>query len=80
MLTKSFQVAHIGQEESKSFGPLIPLVVVVTKQLVSLDEDKAAEAMEIFEELFETEIPLVRKCLALLMTRSNLLLAVPLAS
>ena len=32
----------------------------VIHHLISLDEDKAAEAMEIFEELFETELPLVR--------------------
>ena len=53
-------VGHIGSSELPLFQPLIGLVIENIKVFISSNnEDKAAEAMDIFEELFESEVTIV---------------------
>ena len=39
--------------------PLIPKIAAVVKKLVSSDETRAVKLMEIWEELLETEVPIL---------------------
>ncbi|KAL5466681.1 hypothetical protein EMCRGX_G030825 [Ephydatia muelleri] len=47
---------YVREEECHRFVELIPNVVTVIKALVLRDEDKACEAMELFDELVECEV------------------------
>lgn len=66
-------VSHVGTDEVAIFQPLVPQVINMIKRLILVDEDKACQAMEIFDELFESEVaivaphikPIVELCLAI---------------
>nr|XP_058944233.1 importin-4-like [Pocillopora verrucosa] len=49
----------IGTEEIPLVRPLIPKVVGYINQILAIDEDKACDAMEIFDELVESEVSIV---------------------
>ena len=73
-------VAHVGSEQTKSFQHLLPNAIETIKRLIAAAssgvcnaEDKACEAMDLFDELFESEHvalvapyikPIVELCLA----------------
>ena len=50
---------YIGTDELPVFQTLIAPMLQVVKNLVSHDETKACEAMEVFDELIESEVPIV---------------------
>jgi hypothetical protein len=52
-------VPHVGSDDLGLFQPLVAPVVQLVAKLVQTDETKAAEAMEIFDELFESEVTIV---------------------
>ncbi|XP_023217286.1 importin-4-like [Centruroides sculpturatus] len=52
-------IAHVGTDEMNKFQTLMPLVINVIKDLSITDEDLACEAMEIFDELIESEIAIL---------------------
>lgn len=52
-------VSHDRFHFQTMIQPLIPKVVLVVKKLVASDEMKAVQAMEIWEELLETELSLL---------------------
>ncbi|XP_020631239.1 importin-4-like [Orbicella faveolata] len=49
----------VGTDEIPLVRPLIPKVVAFINQILSIDEDKACDAMEIFDELVESEVSIV---------------------
>ncbi|XP_068697755.1 importin-4-like isoform X2 [Montipora foliosa] len=49
----------VGTDEIPLVRPLIPKVVGFINQIRDLDEDKACDAMEIFDELVESEVSIV---------------------
>ena len=73
-------VVHVGSEETANFRPFIPNAIETIKRLIAAasngicnSEDKACEAMDLFDELFECEHvalvapyikPVVELCLA----------------
>ena len=73
-------VTHVGSEQTGSFRPFIPCAIETIKRLISAAssgvdnaEDKACEAMDLFDELFESEHgelvapyvkPIVELCIA----------------
>lgn len=52
-------VMHVGSDQMKSFQPFVPDVIASLTRLASTDQEKATEAMEIFDELFESEVAIV---------------------
>lgn len=52
-------ITHIGTDEMNKFQALMPLVINVIKDLSTNDENLACEAMEIFDELIESEIAIL---------------------
>ncbi|XP_064467073.1 importin-4-like [Ornithodoros turicata] len=64
-------VNSLGSDEVNCFQALIPVAMEVIKKLGEVDEDKATEAMELFDELIGSEIaillphikPLVKLCI-----------------
>ena len=52
-------VLHIGSDEMKSFQKLVSHVIILIKSLIAAGDERACEAMEIFDELFESEVQLV---------------------
>lgn len=52
-------VIHVGSDELNSFQPLVGLVIKFIPRLIDYDETKANEAMEVFDELFESEVAIV---------------------
>lgn len=52
-------VRCIGTEEMNIFQTMIPFVMAVIKKLASTDEELACEAMEIFDELVESEVAII---------------------
>ena len=57
--TMTHLVPHIGTDDLQHFQPLISQVIVTIQKLITVDTDKATEAMEIFDELFEAEVAIV---------------------
>lgn len=64
-------VSFIGTDDANCFQVLIPQVMEVIRRLASSSEDKAVEALELFDELIDSEIaillphirPLIKLCL-----------------
>lgn len=64
-------VSSIGTDDANCFQVLIPYVMEVIRRLASSSEDKAVEALELFDELIDSEIaillphirPLIKLCL-----------------
>ncbi|XP_022799795.1 importin-4-like [Stylophora pistillata] len=55
----TYLIECIGSEEIPLVRPLIPKVVGYINQILAIDEDKACDAMEIFDELVESEVSIV---------------------
>lgn len=51
--------AYTGSEEMNLMRSLIPKLVVAIKQLIKADQDQASEAMEVFDELMESEVSII---------------------
>ncbi|XP_042142842.1 importin-4 [Ixodes scapularis] len=64
-------VCCLGSEHAPSFNALIPLAMEFIKRLIEVDQDKAMDAMELFDELLDSEVaillphikPLIKLCL-----------------
>lgn len=64
-------VEYISDDETQLFRQMIPKAMIATKRLIITDEDKACEAMDLFDELIEIEVgvitpylqPLIEFCL-----------------
>ncbi|XP_015777738.1 PREDICTED: importin-4-like [Acropora digitifera] len=55
----TFLIECVGTDEVPLVRPLIPKVVAFINQIVPVDEDRACDAMEIFDELVESEVGIV---------------------
>ncbi|CAH1780460.1 unnamed protein product [Owenia fusiformis] len=55
----TYFVFLVGTEELKIFSSLLPKVIQVIHNLLAVDEEKACEAMELFDELVECEVSVV---------------------
>ncbi|XP_074616822.1 importin-4-like isoform X2 [Acropora palmata] len=55
----TFLIECVGTDEVPLVRPLIPKVVAFIDEIVPLDEDRACDAMEIFDELIESEVSIV---------------------
>ncbi|KAK3745056.1 hypothetical protein QZH41_014548, partial [Actinostola sp. cb2023] len=60
-------IENIGTDEVAAMRLLIPKIMNVIEALLAIDEDKACEAMEIFDELVESEVSIVTPHLVSLM-------------
>ena len=52
-------VQRTGSEEVNAFQQLVPAVLVKIEQIASVDQDKAVVAIDIFDELIESEVAIV---------------------
>lgn len=52
-------VPFMGTDEMNLMRPIIPKIVLAIKQLITDDEDQASEAMEVFDELLESEVSII---------------------
>ncbi|KAJ3611313.1 hypothetical protein NHX12_021329 [Muraenolepis orangiensis] len=59
ILTLTAITVYTGTEEMNIMRPLIPKLIVALKHLIKADQDEASEAMEIFDELMESEVSIV---------------------
>lgn len=57
-------VPHMGSEELPLVQPLMAHVIAALPPLVRADQDRAARALELFDDLFESEVPIVAPHLA----------------
>ncbi|XP_076449742.1 importin-4-like [Babylonia areolata] len=57
--TTSELVFFVGDSEGKLIQNAVPQVMVVIQQLTGVDEEKACEALELFDELLETEVAII---------------------
>ncbi|KAL8619425.1 hypothetical protein ACOMHN_011776 [Nucella lapillus] len=57
--TCSELVFFAGDAEGKLIQTAIPQVMLVIQQLTAVDEGKASEALELFDELLETEVAII---------------------
>ncbi|XP_041670065.1 importin-4 isoform X2 [Cheilinus undulatus] len=51
--------AYTGTEEMHQMRSIIPTLIVALKHLIKADQDKATEAMEVFNELMESEVSII---------------------
>ncbi|KAM6971252.1 importin-4 [Tautogolabrus adspersus] len=51
--------AYTGTEEMNQMRSIIPSLIVALKHLIKADQDKACEAMEVFNELMESEMSII---------------------
>uniref|UniRef100_A0AAR2LTR8 TOG domain-containing protein n=1 Tax=Pygocentrus nattereri TaxID=42514 RepID=A0AAR2LTR8_PYGNA len=71
ILTLTAITSYTGTEEMNLMRSLIPRLIIALKHLIQADQNQAAEAMEVFDELLESEVSvlvphiaeLVRFCL-----------------
>nr|XP_055037898.1 importin-4 [Misgurnus anguillicaudatus] len=59
ILTLTSITAYTGTEEMNLMRSLIPKLIVALKHLIQADQDQASEAMEVFDELMESEVSIV---------------------
>ncbi|XP_051970672.1 importin-4-like isoform X1 [Xyrauchen texanus] len=59
ILTLTAITAYIGTEEMNLMRSLIPKLIIALKHLIQADQDQASEAMEVFDELLESEVSIV---------------------
>uniref|UniRef100_A0AAR2KN33 TOG domain-containing protein n=1 Tax=Pygocentrus nattereri TaxID=42514 RepID=A0AAR2KN33_PYGNA len=84
ILTLTAITSYTGTEEMNLMRSLIPRLIIALKHLIQADQNQAAEAMEVFDELLESEVSvlvphiaeLVRFCLECV--RLHLLFFTPL--
>ncbi|XP_071384446.1 importin-4 isoform X2 [Centroberyx affinis] len=59
ILTLTAMTAYTGSEEMNQMRSLIPSLIVALKHLIKADQDQASEAMEVFDELMESEVSII---------------------
>ncbi|TSL82486.1 Importin-4 [Bagarius yarrelli] len=59
ILTLTAITAYTGTEEMHLMRSLIPKLLTALKHLIQADQDQASEAMEVFDELIESEVSIV---------------------
>lgn len=59
ILTLTAMTAYTGSEEMNLMRSLIPPLIVALKHLIKADQDQASEAMEVFDELMESEVSII---------------------
>lgn len=59
ILTLTAITAYIGSAEMNQMRALIPSLIVALKHLIKANEDNASEAMEVFNELIESEVSII---------------------
>ncbi|XP_030625358.1 importin-4 [Chanos chanos] len=59
ILTLTAITAYTGSEEMNLMRALIPKLIVALKHLIKADQDQASEAMEVFDELMESEVSII---------------------
>ncbi|XP_036374883.1 importin-4-like [Megalops cyprinoides] len=59
ILTLTAITAYTGSEEMNLMRSLTPKLIVAMKHLIKADQDQASEAMEVFDELMESEVSIV---------------------
>ncbi|XP_019849477.1 PREDICTED: importin-4-like [Amphimedon queenslandica] len=55
----TYVIEYLKDEEMSHFRNLFPKAIEAVKKLITIDEDKACEAMELFDELMECELSLI---------------------
>lgn len=59
ILTLTAITAYTGTEEMNQMRSIIPSLIVALKHLIKADQDQASEAMEVFNELMESEVSII---------------------
>ncbi|XP_051738311.1 importin-4 [Ctenopharyngodon idella] len=59
ILTLTSITTYTGTEEMNLMRSLIPKLLVALKHLIQADQEKASEAMEVFDELMESEVSII---------------------
>ncbi|XP_076017261.1 importin-4 [Genypterus blacodes] len=59
ILTLTSITAYTGTEEMNQMRSLIPGLIVALKHLIKADQDQASEAMEVLNELMESEVSII---------------------
>ncbi|XP_023661748.2 importin-4 isoform X1 [Paramormyrops kingsleyae] len=59
ILTLTAMTAYTGTEEMALMRSLIPKLIVAIGRLIQADQDQASEAMEVFDELMESEVSII---------------------
>ncbi|KAG7335643.1 hypothetical protein KOW79_000336 [Hemibagrus wyckioides] len=59
ILTLTAITAYTGTEEMNLMRSLIPKLLIALKHLIQADQGQASEAMEVFDELMESEVSIV---------------------
>uniref|UniRef100_A0A8C4E1M2 Importin 4 n=1 Tax=Dicentrarchus labrax TaxID=13489 RepID=A0A8C4E1M2_DICLA len=59
ILTLTAITAYTGTEEMNQMRSIIPSLIVALKYLIKADQNQASEAMEVFNELMESEVSII---------------------
>ncbi|XP_041717455.1 importin-4 isoform X2 [Coregonus clupeaformis] len=59
ILTLTAMTAYTGTEEMNLMRSLIPTLIIALKHLIKADQDQASEAMEVLDELMESEVSII---------------------
>ncbi|CAB1349675.1 unnamed protein product [Coregonus sp. 'balchen'] len=59
ILTLTAMTAYTGTEEMNLMRSLIPRLIISLKHLIKADQGQASEAMEVFDELMESEVSII---------------------
>uniref|UniRef100_A0A672ISZ9 Importin N-terminal domain-containing protein n=1 Tax=Salarias fasciatus TaxID=181472 RepID=A0A672ISZ9_SALFA len=59
ILTLTSITAYTGTEEMAQMRSLVPSLIVALKHLIKADQDQASEAMEVLNELMESEVSII---------------------
>uniref|UniRef100_A0A7N6A917 TOG domain-containing protein n=1 Tax=Anabas testudineus TaxID=64144 RepID=A0A7N6A917_ANATE len=59
ILTLTAITAYTGSEEMNQMRSIIPSLIIALKHLIMADQDQASEAMEVFNELMESEVSII---------------------
>lgn len=59
ILTLSDITAYTGTEEMNQMRAIFPTLIVALKHLIKADQDRASQAMEVFNELMESEVSII---------------------
>uniref|UniRef100_A0A673VZ51 Importin 4 n=1 Tax=Salmo trutta TaxID=8032 RepID=A0A673VZ51_SALTR len=59
ILTLTAMTAYTGTEEMNLMRSLIPRLIIALKHLIKADQGQASDAMEVFDELMESEVSII---------------------
>ncbi|KAJ8010569.1 hypothetical protein DPEC_G00076440 [Dallia pectoralis] len=59
ILTLTSMTAYTGSEEMNLMRPLVPKLITALKHLIMADQVQASEAMEVLDELMESEVSII---------------------